>query len=110
MTAGNIHRAAGAVAVNGTRPVVLVRYRPRVAGETARIVHVVPAHPGTQTDTAGVALCGALLRPDLVQTVTPGETAGPARPSGLARRLISNAAAGSSGQRLRVDGGLSRRG
>ncbi|PZS35282.1 MAG: hypothetical protein DLM61_02185 [Pseudonocardiales bacterium] len=72
MSAGNSHRAAGAVAVTATRPVVLVRYRPG-AGETARIVHVVPAHPGTQTDMTGVALCGALLRPELVETVTPGQ-------------------------------------
>ncbi|MGH3572223.1 MAG: hypothetical protein ACRDS0_33565 [Pseudonocardiaceae bacterium] len=72
MTAGNGHRAAGAGAVTGTRSVVPVRYRPGVAGETACIVHVVPAHPGAQTDMAGVALCGA-LRPELVETVTPGQ-------------------------------------
>ncbi|MGH3836851.1 MAG: hypothetical protein ACRDSF_14315 [Pseudonocardiaceae bacterium] len=73
MSAGNGHRAAGAVAVTGNRPVVLVRYRPGVVGETARIVHVVAAHPGAQTDVAGVALCGTRLRPDLVETVTPGQ-------------------------------------
>lgn len=73
MSAGNGHRTAGAMAVTGSRAVVLVRYRPGVVGETARSVHLVSAHPGAQTDVAGVALCGALLRPELVETVTPGQ-------------------------------------
>ncbi|MGH3889062.1 MAG: hypothetical protein ACRDSZ_21325 [Pseudonocardiaceae bacterium] len=72
MSAGNGHRAAP-VAVTGSRTVVLVRYRPGVVGETARIVHLVPLPLGGEMDVAGVALCGALLRPELVETVSPGQ-------------------------------------
>ncbi|MGH3692412.1 MAG: hypothetical protein ACRDRX_00125 [Pseudonocardiaceae bacterium] len=72
MSAGNGHHPATPVTVTGSRPVILVRYRPGVVGETARIVHLVPVHPGAQTGAAGVALCGTLLRPELVETPTPG--------------------------------------
>jgi hypothetical protein len=73
MSVGNGHRAVGAVAVAGAWPVVLVRYRPGVVGETARVVHVVPVPLGAQMDVAGVAFCGALLRLELVETVRPNQ-------------------------------------
>ena len=40
VSVSNGHRGLGDVVV--ARPVMLVRYRPGVSGETARIVHVVP--------------------------------------------------------------------
>ncbi|MGH3977966.1 MAG: hypothetical protein ACRDRZ_03020 [Pseudonocardiaceae bacterium] len=55
-----------------SRPVVLVRYRPGVAGEAARTVHVVP-HPGPVVPGAVSALCGGLLTVEQVETVARGE-------------------------------------
>ncbi|MGH3515205.1 MAG: hypothetical protein ACRDRB_23490 [Pseudonocardiaceae bacterium] len=56
------------------RPVVLLRYRPGVAGETSRIVHLVPLPLGAgEMDAVGVAFCGALLCLGQVEAVTPGE-------------------------------------
>lgn len=54
------------------RPVVLVRYRPGVASETARTVHVVPLPTDSQAGLVG-ALCGAALMLADIETVTPGE-------------------------------------
>jgi hypothetical protein len=54
------------------RPVVLVRYRPGVTGETARTVHVVPLPTDGQAGAVG-ALCGATLVLDDIETVTPGQ-------------------------------------
>ncbi|MCA1702856.1 MAG: hypothetical protein LC808_06125 [Actinobacteria bacterium] len=54
---------------------MLLRYRPGVVGERGRMVHMMPLPGGGQTGAAGVALCGALLRPDLVEMVTPGHGA-----------------------------------
>ncbi|MGH3754276.1 MAG: hypothetical protein ACRDRP_16585 [Pseudonocardiaceae bacterium] len=54
------------------QPVMLLRYRPGVAGQTARTVHLVPLPPTGQAGAVGVALCGAVLCPDQVETVTPG--------------------------------------
>ncbi len=56
----------------GGRPVVLLRYRLGVVGETARVVHVMPLLPEGEQGAVGIALCGTLLCPDLVETVTPG--------------------------------------
>jgi hypothetical protein len=53
--------------------VVLLRYRPGITGHTTRVVHLVPLPAGNQTGTAGIAFCGALLRGDLVETVSPGQ-------------------------------------
>jgi hypothetical protein len=63
-------RSGAAVAV--ARPVVLVRYRPEVAGETARMVHLVPL-PTAEQAGAVEALCGAALLLPNMETVTPGE-------------------------------------
>ncbi|MGH3801651.1 MAG: hypothetical protein ACRDTD_16265 [Pseudonocardiaceae bacterium] len=53
------HRGPGAdAAVAAARPVVLVRYRPGVVGETARTVHVVPRCPPTGS-RARSARCAA---------------------------------------------------
>jgi hypothetical protein len=71
MSATNGHHADPA-AVTGARPVVLLRYRPGITGQSARVVHLVPLPPEGQAGAPGIALCGALLRPDLVETVTPG--------------------------------------
>lgn len=73
MSASNGHRTAGPAAVASTRPVALVRYRPGVVGETVRTVHLLPAPLARETSAAEVALCGALLRPELVETVAPGQ-------------------------------------
>ncbi|MGH3977567.1 MAG: hypothetical protein ACRDRZ_00970 [Pseudonocardiaceae bacterium] len=54
------------------RLVVLARYRPGVAGEAARTVHVVP-HPGPMDSGAVTALCGALLACEEIETVAPGD-------------------------------------
>lgn len=62
--------SAGAVVA--ARPMVLVRYRPGLVGETARTVHVVPLPPDERAGAVG-ALCGAALMPHDIETVTPGE-------------------------------------
>ncbi|MGH3937586.1 MAG: hypothetical protein ACRDTG_02980 [Pseudonocardiaceae bacterium] len=56
----------------GTRPVVLVRYRPDVTRETARTVHLVPLPAGDEMGTVS-ALCRIVLRPEEIENVTPGE-------------------------------------
>ncbi len=53
-------------------PVVLLRYRSGPTGQTARTVHLVPLPAGGLAGAATVALCGALLCPDQIETVTPG--------------------------------------
>ncbi|MGH3981884.1 MAG: hypothetical protein ACRDST_04110, partial [Pseudonocardiaceae bacterium] len=75
MSPTNGHSTTAATAVAGTRPVVLLRYRPGVAGETSRVMHVVPLPLGGENGAAGIALCGALLCLDQVETVTPGHGA-----------------------------------
>lgn len=72
MRSTNGHSTGGPAAVGRARPVVLLRYRPGVARETARVVHVMPLPLKGEAGAAGVALCGALLHPDQVETVTPG--------------------------------------
>lgn len=72
MNSANDHSSADPAVMTSAPPVALLRYRAGVAGETARIVHLVPLPPGGQMGAAGVALCGALLCPDEVETVTPG--------------------------------------
>jgi hypothetical protein len=72
VSATNGHSTEDPAVVAGARPVVLVRYRSGVAGETSRLVHVVPLSLAGQTSAAGLALCGALLCPDEVETVAPG--------------------------------------
>lgn len=66
----NCHGAPGA-AVGANRPVLLVRYRSGVFGETARVVHVI-ALPTIDRAGAVGALCGAVLMLDDVETVAPG--------------------------------------
>ncbi|MGH3692675.1 MAG: hypothetical protein ACRDRX_01495 [Pseudonocardiaceae bacterium] len=53
-------------------PVVLVRYRHGVVGETARSVHLVPLSTGVRA-SAVRALCGTVLMLAEMDTVTPGE-------------------------------------
>ncbi len=73
MNATNEHGGPGAgAAVAAIRPVVLVRYRPGVVGETTRTVHVVPLPTDGQAGAVG-ALCGAALILDDIETVIPGE-------------------------------------
>ncbi|MGH3901392.1 MAG: hypothetical protein ACRDTA_24695 [Pseudonocardiaceae bacterium] len=73
MNATNGHGEPDAsAAVSTARPVVLIRYRPGVTGETARIVHVVPLLTDGQAGTVS-ALCGALLSLANIETVTPGQ-------------------------------------
>ncbi len=59
-------------AVTDARPVTLVRYRPGVAGETARTVHLVQLPVGGPAGAAA-ALCGTPLRREDVEPVTPGQ-------------------------------------
>ncbi len=70
MSTANGHGTEGHAVVGGARPVVLLRYRGGVVRQTARTVHLVPLPLGNET---GVALCGALLCPDQMEMVTPGQ-------------------------------------
>lgn len=72
MSTANGHSTTGPAAVAGARPLMLLRYRSGITGQAGRTVHLVPLPPGGQAGAAGVALCGALLCPDQVETVTPG--------------------------------------
>lgn len=55
---------------SGARPVILLRARPGVAPETARVVHVVRLPSGGNGLVS--ALCGVLLCPEECETVIPG--------------------------------------
>jgi hypothetical protein len=68
---GHGGRSVGAVG-GAARPVVLVRYRSGVVGQTARTVHVVPLPADERAGAVG-ALCGAALMLHDIQTVTAGE-------------------------------------
>lgn len=72
MSAASGHLTAGPAVVAMARPVVLLRHRLGVVGDTSRMVHVVPLPLVGEAGVAGVALCGALLCPDEVETVHPG--------------------------------------
>ena len=73
MNATNGHGGPGAgAAVAVARPVVLVRYRPGVIGETARTVHVVRLPTDEGVGVVG-ALCGAVLMVHDIETITPGK-------------------------------------
>jgi len=73
MSGTNGHGGPGAdAAVAAARPVVLVRYRRGVTGETARTVHVVPLPTDGQAGAVG-ALCGAALLLEDIETVSPGQ-------------------------------------
>lgn len=65
------HHAAGQIGAEH-RPVMLLRYRWGVVGETARTVHVVPLLTDGQGSVVG-ALCGAVLQLADIETVAPGE-------------------------------------
>jgi hypothetical protein len=54
------------------QPVMLVRYRSGVAGQTARAVHLVPMPDGAVAGTVGT-LCGALLGLEEIETVNFGQ-------------------------------------
>lgn len=58
-------------AMTSARPVALVRYRPGITGEAARVVHLIPLPNCGQEGTAH-ALCGALLPTDDIKIVTSG--------------------------------------
>ncbi|MGH3934295.1 MAG: hypothetical protein ACRDS1_04850 [Pseudonocardiaceae bacterium] len=75
MSTGNGNGTEFPAAAAGARPVVLLRYRPGVTGQTARTVHLMPLPEGGQTGAAGVALCGVMLCPDQVEMVAPGHSA-----------------------------------
>lgn len=72
MSIANGYHTAGNAAIAEDLPVVLVRYRRGYVGETARTVHVVPLPADKQAGVTS-ALCGAVLRLDDIETVTPGE-------------------------------------
>lgn len=67
MRAGNGHGGRG-----GGAAVALVRYRPGVVGETARVVHVVPLSTDAYAGAVGT-VCGAGLPLEDIETVTPGQ-------------------------------------
>lgn len=90
MSAVNGHLTVGPAVVAMARPVVLLRHRLGVVGDTLRMVHVVPLPLVGEAGVAGVALCGALLCPDEVETVRPGQ----GMPCSLC--LISHISAGTS--------------
>jgi len=74
MGATNGHHTPDSLAVTrAARPLALLRCRPSgLADDTAHLVHLVPLLGGSEASAAGVALCGALLRPDLAEAVAPG--------------------------------------
>jgi hypothetical protein len=73
VSSANGHAGPGAGAsVAVARPVVLVRYRLEVTGETARTVHVVPLHTDERAGVVG-ALCGAVLMVHDIEIVTLGQ-------------------------------------
>lgn len=55
-----------------TPAVVLVRYRPDVAGHAPNMVHLVSRPDGRDPESVVRALCGALLACEQIETVTPG--------------------------------------
>lgn len=78
---GGGHKTDRQSRVSGAHPVVLVRYLPGRAGETARVVHLARL-PDTGSSSALTApgvpralvgLCGVVLHPEDVAQVTPGE-------------------------------------
>jgi hypothetical protein len=71
VSASNGHGGPGAGAA-AAQPIMLVRYRPGVVGETARTVHIVPLPTDGQAGVVG-AVCGAALMLDDIETVNPGE-------------------------------------
>lgn len=52
--------------------IMLLRYRSGVVGERGRVVHLVVVSAGGEVGTPGVALCGVVLRPELMETVAAG--------------------------------------
>lgn len=64
---------SGHATVDEARPMVLLRYLPGITGEATRTVHFVPLPSPVQARDAGIALCGVVLRPELVEQVTPGQ-------------------------------------
>lgn len=72
MAIANGDATAGPVAVAAPGPVLLVRYRQGVVGETTRTVHVVSLPPGDPADVVE-ALCGAVLTPGEIEAVAAGE-------------------------------------
>lgn len=68
MSAGT---GAQSVATVDTRPVVLVRYRSGVVGQSARTVHLAALPTGDASEIR--ALCGALLPSDDIETLSPGQ-------------------------------------
>jgi hypothetical protein len=54
------------------QPMMLVRYRPGVAGQTARAVHLVPMQVRRVAGTVGT-LCGALLDLEQIETLSYGQ-------------------------------------
>jgi hypothetical protein len=69
---GTDHEPENRIAVlRRARPVMLLRARAGTAGESARVVHLAP--PPTEETGAVSALCGALLRPEDHEPVTPGQ-------------------------------------
>lgn len=67
-----IRNPGAGAAVTEARPMVLVRYRPGVTGQTTRIVHLVPLPTDGQAGAVS-ALCGARLSRHDIETVIPGQ-------------------------------------
>lgn len=66
-------KTTGPTVVTQAGPMVLVRYRPGVIGNTARIVHAVALPTVVQTATVITALCDTVLRAGDLETVALGE-------------------------------------
>lgn len=67
---GNGNGTSSSAAVTRARPLILVRARPGMAPESARVVHLAPL-PSSGFGAIS-AMCGALLRPEEHETVRPG--------------------------------------
>src|SRR5947209_4742278 len=59
-------------AIPAAQPVMLVRYRPGLTGQSARTVHLVPV-PQELRAGAAAALCGAVLCMVEIEIVGPGQ-------------------------------------
>jgi len=82
---------AGA-AVEVEPPVMLIRYRDGVIGQTARTVHLVPMSEQREASAFG-AWCGALLRWDAIETVPVGQGF-PCIPCVVNQAIVTTTAAG----------------
>lgn len=87
---GNGHGSGAGV--SGARPLVLLRYRPGLVAEAARVVHLVTLPQGCPPATL-TAWCGEALRPEQVEQVNPGEAGAPCDKCAISHAITTPSAA-----------------